>query len=113
MSATDPELYIDVYANQSRTVALLACLLVQGKLARRSFDLHEQLGESLGQEHDFGYRKLDTLALVIEERKKNKKRDHQIRFGRVCSDGNTDCIVFWISASVFVFLWRFAALRGC
>ncbi len=35
-------------------------------LARRSFALHEELAATIGARHDWGYRRLDTLAVVSE-----------------------------------------------
>ena len=43
------------------------------ELARRSFDLHAQLAGELG--HDYGYRRMETLALLASERRDLKSYD--------------------------------------
>jgi glycine/D-amino acid oxidase-like deaminating enzyme len=45
-----------------------------GELSRKSFDLHEELSKSFDE--DIGYRKLDTLSVVVEE--STKKRNQNI-----------------------------------
>jgi glycine/D-amino acid oxidase-like deaminating enzyme len=44
-----------------------------GRLAQKSFDLHEELSQS-GLE-EYGYRKLDTYSIVVDEKSKSKKHD--------------------------------------